>query len=301
MSLPDVAERLRLTDADAPPVAEAEPQPAGPDDPGSGQRSRRLSKPSPETIITAAVVAAACVFTFVQLQPSNLFSTSTPAGGDMGAHVWQPAYLRDHLLTHFRLTGWAPSWYAGFPSLVFYFPLPNLLIVILNGVLPYQVAFKLVSVSGLVALPFAAWAFGRLARMPFPGPPCLAAATLPFLFSREFTIYGGNIASTLAGEFSFTISLAAALIFLGLVARGMDTGKYRAWAAIALTVTGLCHLLPTLFAVVGALVFTLIGEERSHHLGWPTRVLGGLTVPRCSDISSVWSPGTWRWLWPCSP
>ena len=103
-----------------------------------------------------------------------------------------------------------------------------LMVVAVNVVLPYTVAFKLVSVAGLILLPVAAWAFGKLARMPFPGPACLAAATLPYLFSREFTIYGGNIASTLAGEFAFSISLAAALLFLGLVARGMDTGKYRA-------------------------------------------------------------------------
>ncbi len=222
----------------------------------------RLLDPSAETIVTAVVVVAACAFTFLQLQPHNLFSNSTPAGGDMGAHVWQPAYLRDHLLTHFRLTGWAPSWYAGFPSLVFYFPLPSLLIVILNVALPYQVAFKLVSVAGLVALPLGAWVFGRLARMRFPGPACLAAATLPFLFSREFTIYGGNIASTLAGEFSFSISLVMALVFLGLIARGLETGRYRAWAAVALAITGLCHLLPTLFAVGGALVLTLMRRDR---------------------------------------
>ena len=47
----------------------------------------------------------------------------------MGAHVWAPAYLRDHLLPHGRITGWTPDWYAGFPALVFYFPLPSLLIV----------------------------------------------------------------------------------------------------------------------------------------------------------------------------
>ena len=150
----------------------------------------------------------------------------------MGAHVWLPAYLRDHLLPHFRLTGWAPDWYAGFPALVFYFPLPSLLIVILNVILPYNIAFKLVTVSGLLTLPVAAWAFGRLARMPFPGPACLAAATLPFLFSREFTIYGGNIASTLAGEFGFSIGLSLALVFLGLVARGLETGRHRALAAV---------------------------------------------------------------------
>ena len=66
----------------------------------------------PEALVTLIIVVVAVVFVFVQLQPSNLFSTSTPAGGDMGAHVWLPAYLRDHLLTHFRLTGWTPDWYA---------------------------------------------------------------------------------------------------------------------------------------------------------------------------------------------
>ena len=87
--------------------------------------------------------------------------------------------------------------------------------------------------------------------MRFPGPALLAVATVPFLFDRGFTIYGGNIASTLAGEFSFSISLSLALVFLGVVARGLDTGRNRALAAVLLALTGLSHLLPTLFAVVG--------------------------------------------------
>ena len=63
----------------------------------------------------------------------------------MGAHVWTPAFLRDHLLPHGRLTGWAPDWYGGFPALTFYFPLPSLMIVLADLVLPYNVAFKLVT------------------------------------------------------------------------------------------------------------------------------------------------------------
>ena len=47
----------------------------------------------------------------------------------MGAHVWGPDYLRDHLLPNGRLTGWAPDWYAGFPAYHFYFPLPALMVV----------------------------------------------------------------------------------------------------------------------------------------------------------------------------
>src|SRR6266571_9581978 len=112
----------------------------------------------PQALVTFAVVVVACGFVFFQMQPSKLFANTTPSGGDMGAHVWQPAFLRHHLFHHFRITGWAPDWYAGFPSLVFYFPLPSFVIAVLSFILPYNIAFKLVSVSGLVALPAAAWA-----------------------------------------------------------------------------------------------------------------------------------------------
>ena len=118
----------------------------------------------------------------------------------MGAHVWGPAYLRDHLLPHGRLTGWTPDWYAGFPAFQFYMLPPALLIILLNVVLPYGIAFKLVTVLGVLTLPLAAYVMGRLFRMPFPGPPLLAVATVPYLFDRTWTIYGGNIASTLAGR-----------------------------------------------------------------------------------------------------
>ncbi|MGI8776761.1 MAG: hypothetical protein ACR2LJ_05115 [Acidimicrobiales bacterium] len=223
----------------------------------------RLADVPIEAWITLGVVGVAVIFTLFQLQPSLLVTNSTPAGGDTGAHVWGPDFLRNHVLPHFRLTGWAPSWYAGFPAYVFYFPLPALTIAVLSFILPYGVAFKLVTVAGILTLPVAAWAFGRLSGMRFPGPALLAVATVPFLFYSGFssgggtwsyTIYGGNIASTLAGEFSFSISLSLALVFLGVFARSLDTGRYRVWAAVLLTLTGLSHLLPTLFAVSGALV-----------------------------------------------
>ena len=105
--------------------------------------------------------------------------------------------------------------------------------------------------------------------MRFPGPALLAVVAVPFLFDRSFTIYGGNIASTLAGEFSFSISLSFALLFLGVVARGLDTGRNRTLAGVLLAVTGLCHLLPTIFAVVGAVLLLLLrpGKTRMKFLG----------------------------------
>jgi len=222
--------------------------------------------------VNAAVLAALTIFVIWQLQPSQLLSRSLPSGGDMGAHVWQPAFLRDHLLPHGRLTGWAPDWYAGFPSLVFYFPLPSLMVVLLGTLLPYGMAFKLVSVLGLVTLPVAAFCFARLLGMRDPLPAGLAVATLPYLFDRTITIYGGNIASTLAGEFSFSISLSLALVFLGVFARGLEDGRHRSLAAVLLALTALCHVVPAMFAVAGAVLLLLFRLDR-HRLRWAAPAL----------------------------
>ena len=54
--------------------------------------------------------------------------------------------------------------------------------------MPYDVAFKLVTVLGVLSLPVAAYAFGRLADLPFPTPALFAIATLLFLFNREPTL-----------------------------------------------------------------------------------------------------------------
>jgi len=180
----------------------------------------------------------------------------------MGAHVWGPAYMRDHLLPSFRLTGWTPDWYAGFPAYQFYMVLPSLAIALLSFILPYGLAFKLVAISGLVTLPVACWAFGRLTRLPFPVSPLLAVGATLFLFDRSFSILGGNIASTLAGEFAFSISLSFAILFLGVVGRGLETGRQRVIAPILLALTGLCHLIPFLFAVGGAVVWLVVSLAR---------------------------------------
>jgi hypothetical protein len=237
-------------------------------------RRLRLRRPSLETAITAAVVIGLGVFILLQLQPGLLIAKTTPAGGDMGAHVWAPAYLRDHLLPHGRITGWTPDWYAGFPALHYYFPLPSLVIVALDTLLPYGVAFKLVAVAGLVFLPAAAATLGRQLRLPFPTPALLACMTVPFVFDRFHTIWGGNAAATLAGEFAFSIGLAGALFFLAALARALETGKGRALAAVLLAVTALCHLLPAALAVVGALV--LIAVRRPDKARWSIVAMVGI-------------------------
>jgi uncharacterized membrane protein len=249
----------------------------------------RVRGASLESWITAGVVAAAVAYTFVQLSPELILRNTVPTGGDMGAHVWSGTYLRDSLLPNGRLTGWTQDWYAGAPAFHFYMVVPFLAILALDVVLPYAVAFKLIAVSGVVALPVAAWAFGRLTGLRFPGPALLAAASVFFLFDFRFTIYGGNIASTMAGEFAFAISLSLSLVYLGVLDRGLRTGRHRALAAGLLALVGLCHLIPAFFALAGTAVLLLLHWQRS---SWRWVLT---TVPVAGLLGAFWAlPFAWR-------
>ena len=234
--------------------------------PGAG-RGRRLTRRSawPAWASVVAIVGVAGIALW-QLHPELLFANTTTAGGDTGAHVMLPAYLKSNLLAHGKLTGWDPGWYDGYALYTFYFPLPALVTVALNGVFSYDVAFKLATVLGTVTLPLAAWAFGKLAGLRDPGPGCLAAATLPFLFEPSFSIYGGNLLSTLAGEFSYSLGLSVALVFLGLVALGLRTGRHRSLAAVVLAAVLLCHLITFIFAVIGMAVWLVLDADAARSL-----------------------------------
>ena len=208
-------------------------------------------------------IAFTTLMVFMTLQPSLIFRNNTPTGGDLGAHVYGPAYLRDHLLTSFRLTGWSNDWYSGMPIYRFYMVVPAIFIVLLDLLLPYGIALKLVAVAGLLALPACTWFFARLARFAFPIPELLVVASTIFLFDESFTIYGGNIASTMAGEFSFSISLAFTILAFGFFIRGLEDGKWRTTSTILLAVAALSHGIVLLFAFLGFVLILAMHRQAS--------------------------------------
>lgn len=256
-------------------------------------------------LLGLAIALIAAVYVFAQLRPSLLLADNTPSGGDMGAHVWGPAYMRDSLLSSGRLTGWTNDWYAGFPAYHFYMVVPALAILALNSGLsplvgvpaalalllvaavidrrsalprglvwsaagigavlcvgmPYGIAFKLISVLGLVLFPIAAWGMARLTDCREPVPAMCAIGATVFLFDTNFTIYGGNIASTLAGEFAFSLSLCLSLLVIGYVTRGMDQNKWRASSAVLIALVALCHVIPLFFMVACLAVLTVLERQ----------------------------------------
>ena len=220
--------------------------------------------------LAAGVILFTTLMVFFTLQPSLIFRNNTPTGGDMGAHVYGPAYLRDHLLTSFRLSGWSNDWYSGLPIYRFYMVVPALFILVLDLVLPYGIALKLVAVAGLLALPLCTWLFGKLARLAFPIPELLVVASTLFLFDESFTIYGGNIASTMAGEFSFSISLALTVLGFGVFIRGLEAGKWRVASTVLLALAALCHGIVLLFAFLGyVLILAMHRDPAKWKFGLP--------------------------------
>lgn len=274
----------------APDVIDAPERDAGPGDPsdpaegpaeedaggdsGRGDSSRPPPAPTRrrdgydrlEYWIGLAILAACVVYVFIQLGPSLVLRNTTITGGDTGAHVWFPDFLIDHFLP-WRVAGWSNDFYAGFPAGQFYFPLPAVLIALLDVFIPYNIAFKVVTALGPLLLPAGAYVFARGIRAPRPAAPMLALAATGFLFFKDggdatmtfdFHIMGGNLPSTLAGEFSFMIALALSLFFLGTLARALDRRGPLWLPAVLLALTILSHVVVAIFAVYAGVVIWLI-------------------------------------------
>ena len=227
--------------------------------------------------LTVATFAAIYLVLVRVLHVNLILSHTTAAGGDMGSHHYVAEFLREHLLPRGRVTGWAPGWFGGIPMLTFYFPLPYTLIAALSPLVGSQVAFKVVTASGLFALPLTCWGAFRVLRLPEPAPILAAAASMPFLFMTSYTIYGGNIASTMAGEFPFALSFALLPLALALLWRVVEENG-RGWRLTTLVVAALVlsHILTTIVLVLGATVLLLRPSPRAvgAALGQLARVFG---------------------------
>jgi hypothetical protein len=203
-----------------------------------------------------------------QLHPNLLFSQSLVTGGDTGSHIALPAYLRS-TGNLFNLTPWYPGWFAGMPAYTYYFVLPDILATLGSYVITFAVAMKLATILGSVLMPITAYMMGRLFKAPRPIPAALSIATLPFLFDASFTIDGGNLFSTMAGEYAFSFSLALALLTIGLFARGVRTGRGYWLAAVSLSLTLASHILPWFFTIEAVAVIVIFELLHRRGIGDP--------------------------------
>ena len=198
---------------------------------GAGGGFPRIPRRPP--LFDTLVLLAATAFILWHLTPLEILRNTTTVGGDTPAHNYIASHLRGQLLHHGRIVSWAGGWWGGFPLFQYYFPLPYLLMALLSLAIPFNIAFKIISVSGLLVLPAAAYVAARLLRLPRPTPIVAAIFMVPFLFVREHTMWGVNVASTLAGMIANSVSFALMLPAVASAWRDAEDGRFR-WRTVLL-------------------------------------------------------------------
>ncbi len=240
-----------------------------------------------------------------------MFADTVTNGGDMGTHYYAAEYMRDVLLPHGAVTGWCPGNYCGFPLFQFYFFLPFVLIALLSHLIPLTVAFKIGTVMGSFLLPVCAYFAVRLAAAPFPAPALAALSTLPFLFMEANSMWGGNIPSTLAGEFAFSLGFALAVLFMGVLRRSIDRRRGYAWAGVLVAIIGMAHGYTLLWAGLFSTYELVTTRDWWRRVGALTAIHGLAILimafwlfpllvyaPWTTSYSHVWIIKSWREVLP---
>lgn len=209
------------------------------------------------------------------VRPSLLLTPTVAAGGDTPCHYPTAVFLADHLLPQLRLNGWYAGAYLGHPLLLYYFPLPFLVMASLAPFVGMPVAFKLGTVLGVFLLPLLAYLSFRLMGLRFPGPLLGAMAATVFLFVEENPIWGGTLASTLAGEFSYTYGAGLACLFLGLTYRAAVRRQSPWGPAALLAVTALAHGYAVIWAGLSVTFFLWSSRRPLRTLGWLSAIALG--------------------------
>lgn len=247
--------------------------------------SEGLKKYTSNNRITFITFAIVYLYIFYVIKPSLLLMDTTIAGGDTGSHNYIVYYLKEIFPS---IHSWSHDWYGGFPFLYFYPPLLYILAVILSYIIPLNIAFKLITILGTVLLPLASYLCLRLLKLKDPIPHVGALFSVSFLFLESYSIYGGNLPSTLAGEFSYSFSFSLFWIFIATMKKGIEENRYLFINIIILSLMALSHPIPVLSSLL-LLPFFLYAQDFSRRFIYMAKVYAIAFV-----ITSFWSlPFLW--------
>ncbi len=250
---------------------------------------------------TVFAVGFTWAFLLSYFKPSLLLLDTTIAGGDTPSFLRPIHHLRDTLLPAGNPQGWDLGNFCGYAPYQFYFLPPSLTIVALSYVIPLNVAFKLVTVVGSFLLPLTTTLALRALGYAFPVPALGAVASLLFLFNEGNSMWGGNIPSTLAGEFAHSLGFAFAVLFLGLLYRGIEENRRWRSCSIVLAVAGLCHPVAFLNAATPGLFFLFDRRHFARNVRYLALVYAGAVllmgfwlVPLVAKLGYATSIN-WKW------
>lgn len=190
-----------------------------------------------------------------------VLTPSLPTGGDTPSHYAALVHFITSVLPKFRLWGWDAGNLAGYPFMQFYFPLPFLIMAGVGQVVDLTVAFKLVTLAPALLLPVSVYFSLRWSKLAFPGPAVGAVLSLSFLLAETNKVWGGNLASILAGEIAYAVAFNLVLLFLPLYRAWMRGERGPVLPSILLFLIGLGHAYALLFSLVAGL-YPLLAQRR---------------------------------------
>jgi len=236
-----------------------------------------------EKIITILIFLLVYGFLFLMLDVKSVFTDTHVTGGDTGSHIYIPQYLKEIFP---RMKWWSPDWYSGFPFLYFYPPLMYFVTVLLSFIIPINIAFKMVIFSGVLIFPIAFYLTLKWLGMRFPIPQLGALFSLFMIFLEKYTIYGGNLASLLAGQFTHTMSIALLLMFIGLMYKGMKEEKYLVWNTLLGASVILTHPISGMLLIPLILFFPFQPKKIKQNVAYVLPVYTGIFL-----LSAFWTLG----------
>jgi hypothetical protein len=210
-------------------------------------------------IILVSLLIFVFIYGFIisRLPWDLIFADTMVSGGDTGSHNYIAHYIHEIFP---KIRWWSPDWTTGFPFLYFYQPFLYYLTSIFAFFFPINIVFKLITLLGTFCFPLAIFLCLKLLKFEFPIPQIGALFSLSYLFLEKFSIYGGNIPSTLSGEFSYSLGFALFFLFIGLLYKGIKENRYLLANISILSLMVLIHPFPIAIAVlVGLLIFLTEG------------------------------------------
>ncbi|MGA3115560.1 MAG: 6-pyruvoyl-tetrahydropterin synthase-related protein [Syntrophobacteraceae bacterium] len=192
---------------------------------------------------------------------SLVFESTLTAGGDTPSHFLSAVAMNRGLFAIFSPVTWIHGAYAGFPLFLQYFPLPFALMALISKAVSLQIAFKLVTLLAIIPLPAAVYLCLRRLRYGQNTAAIGAMLSLPFLFITENSMWGGNISSTLSGEFAFGISFILYIIFTAKLYSDISEGKSPLGNSALEALMALGHGYPLVQSVMGTSYFILRGRN----------------------------------------
>ncbi|MBU0675715.1 MAG: hypothetical protein KJ950_13825 [Proteobacteria bacterium] len=191
------------------------------------------------TDLTISLVLA--IIPLSLLHPELMLSANLPTGGDMASQIFGAKIFVTDIFPQGKLSAWLPEVFGGFPFLSYYFPLPFITMALLAKLLSFAVAFKVTAMLGIIVLPAIVYGVGRF--LGFHRLSALAGSlgALCFMLHEQHSIWGGNLLSTLAGEFAYSYGMVFSVITLAVWSRGIKDGRYWVLGGCLEVLVGMSH------------------------------------------------------------